>query len=107
MAKQLLPVIDSNGNFSRRRSTWVRKHEAQGTCACNADGVFVFGAQPANAPAPIYGVSGTRAVSLIDRMWEASDKREFPVDTAYWDGRGCLRFWADQASAKSVITRQR
>lgn len=99
MAKQLLPVIDSNGNFSRRRSTWVRKHEAQGTCARDASGVFVFGAKPATTEAPIYGVPGTRAARLFGQLPDVvRDTREFPIDAAYWDGRACLRFWADQAS---------
>ena len=97
-------VIDSNGQQSERKAQWVRKHEEARNGEWR-DGVFVFyrnaeerAAAKRECRPAAYGSPGTRAASLMGQVWAEKDRREFPVDTSFWDGRGVLRFWADQAS---------
>lgn len=101
MAKQV-PIRDSNGQYSHRKRAWVKRHEAAGHGEWK-NGVFEFHRQEVAPPVSVYGAPGSRAVSLIDRMWDqGADTREFPVDSSYWDGRS-MRFWRDQSSSHGKI----
>lgn len=111
MAKRF-PVIDASGQFSRRRRGWIKQQEAEKNGEWR-EGIFVLKAIPA---APITNAMtcspsahrgpNTRAASLLGQLWAQPDRRAFPVDANFWDGRGVLRFWGDQSSAKSRRTMQ-
>lgn len=51
------------------------------------------------------GRSSKRRVRYIRHLGcrPKADTRQFPVDAAHWDGRGCIRHWAEQGSAKSGV----
>ena len=100
MAKYV-PVIDSSGQFTRRKRSWVDKHAEAGNGEWR-EGTFVFHrtcTERAEARAEMkikpaaYGEPGTRAAALLGRQWAQKDTREFPVDTHFWDGRAVLKFW--------------
>lgn len=108
MAKRV-SVIDSDGQFSRRRLGWV-KRQTEGSWI---NGAYVFPprAEQAHAEvvaaAPALGSPGQRAASLFGRQWAQPDTREFPIDAGYWDDRAVMRFWADQSShGKAVVARR-
>jgi hypothetical protein len=105
MAKHV-PVIDSSGQFTRRKRAWVEKHEQAGNGTWK-DGTFVFHRTCSErsdtratmrASAPAAGAPGTRAASLMGQQWAQRDLREFPIDTHFWDGRAVLKFWGDQGT---------
>ncbi len=46
-----------------------------------------------------YVAKGTlRRVKQLWEMAPAGPPRLFPIDMHHWDGRGCMKFWADQRS---------
>lgn len=98
-AQVRLPVIDSHGKFGHRKRAWIERHEAAGHGAWRDDGVFVFQRHGTMTNA---SVPGARTVGLLDRLRAQPDAREFPIDINYWDGRGVLKFWADQSSPSGL-----
>lgn len=40
--------------------------------------------------------------AVVARSVDTVDNRTFEIDSDFWDGRGCLRFWSDQKSVEGV-----